>query len=322
VQLNFWDFGGQEMMRGTHRFFLTERSLYLLVLEDRRQDDRSIYDWMKTIRNRGGASPVIVVINKSDGGKQDLRLDQNGLRETFPNIVAFLRTSCEPDGWAKSSIEKLREKIVDVIIQDEHLKHAGDPMPESWIRIKNRLRELAGQRAVLLYADFIALCKAPGDGSDPVTEENEQRALLRLLHDLGAIVAHGLDRDAPAARLVITLLDPNWLTGAVYRILDKASSVAQGGEFSRSQLIDWLDPDLYPPERHEFILDMMQDRDIGLCFRLPTSFDNWTFRELASSQILFGIWRPISMLSLGAMDTVRVTFSTQLRHCSPQSIAS
>ena len=25
VQLNVWDFGGQEMMRGTHRFFLTER---------------------------------------------------------------------------------------------------------------------------------------------------------------------------------------------------------------------------------------------------------------------------------------------------------
>jgi hypothetical protein len=54
------------MMKGTHRFFLTERSLYLLVLEDRREDDRSIDDWMKTIRNRGKESPVIVVINKSD----------------------------------------------------------------------------------------------------------------------------------------------------------------------------------------------------------------------------------------------------------------
>jgi GTPase SAR1 family protein len=60
VQLNVWDFGGQEMMRGTHRFFLTERSLYLLVLEDRRQDDRSIYDWMKTIRNRGKKNQIFV----------------------------------------------------------------------------------------------------------------------------------------------------------------------------------------------------------------------------------------------------------------------
>jgi Leucine-rich repeat (LRR) protein len=83
VQLNVWDFGGQEMLRGTHRFFLTERSLYLLVLEDRRQDDRSVYEWMKVIRNRGGDSPVIVVINKSDEGKQDLRLDQGTLQEEY-----------------------------------------------------------------------------------------------------------------------------------------------------------------------------------------------------------------------------------------------
>ena len=68
MTLNIWDFGGQEIMHGTHRFFLTERSLYLLVLEDRREDDRSIYDWLKVIRNRGGNSPVMVVINKCDDG--------------------------------------------------------------------------------------------------------------------------------------------------------------------------------------------------------------------------------------------------------------
>jgi GTPase SAR1 family protein len=272
VQLNVWDFGGQEMMRGTHRFFLTERSLYLLVLEDRRQDDRSIYDWIKTIHNRGGASPVIVVINKSDEGKQDLRLDENTLQTTYSNIVAFLRTSCDPGDWASASIERLRLKIVDIITQHENLKYVRDPIPASWLRIKSRVRELADQRAVLPHADFIALCKEdPGDGTEPIIEEDEQRALLRLLHELGAIVAHGLERDAPAARREINLLDPNWLTGAVYHILDKARSVDQEGEFLRHQLVDWLDPSSYPPERHEFILDMMQDRDIGLCFRLPTS---------------------------------------------------
>src|SRR5262249_2738538 len=150
----------------------TERSLYLLVLEDRRQDDRSIYDWMKTIRNRGGASPVIVVINKSDAGKEDLRLDENGLQETYRNIVAFLRSSCDPGDWAASSIEKLRAKIVDVITQNEHLKHVADPIPANWLRMKNRVRELAGQRAVLPHGDFIALCKDPGGGTDTIIDEN------------------------------------------------------------------------------------------------------------------------------------------------------
>jgi internalin A len=33
IQVNIWDFGGQEIMHATHQFFLTERSIYLLVLK-------------------------------------------------------------------------------------------------------------------------------------------------------------------------------------------------------------------------------------------------------------------------------------------------
>ena len=36
VRLNVWDFGGQEIMHATHQFFLSQRSLYLLVLWTRR----------------------------------------------------------------------------------------------------------------------------------------------------------------------------------------------------------------------------------------------------------------------------------------------
>ena len=32
VRLHVWDFGGQEIMHATHRFFLSQRSLYLVVL--------------------------------------------------------------------------------------------------------------------------------------------------------------------------------------------------------------------------------------------------------------------------------------------------
>jgi internalin A len=190
VQLNVWDFGGQEMMRGTHRFFLTHRSLYLLVLQDRCEDDRSIYHWLKTIRNRGGNSPVIVVINKSDKGKQDLQLDERTLRESYDNIAAFLRTSTNPDEWAKDSIAALRQKIVEIVTQDDRLKHVRDGIPENWLSIKNRVRELAKQRSVLPRADFNDLCKNPGKGTEPIKDENTQRGLLRLLHELGTIIAY------------------------------------------------------------------------------------------------------------------------------------
>ena len=35
ILVHFWDFGGQEIMHATHQFFLTKRSLYLLVLDAR-----------------------------------------------------------------------------------------------------------------------------------------------------------------------------------------------------------------------------------------------------------------------------------------------
>ncbi len=224
---------------------------------------------MKTIRNRGGESPVIVAINKSDEGKQDLRLDERGLKETYPNIVDIKRTSCDPGPWAADSIEALRRQIVSVILADQRLKHVLDGIPGNWLQIKHQVSALASEHSVLRHADFATLCQHPGEGNQPIVDDNEQRALLQLLHQLGTIVAHGLEREASAARREVSLLDPNWLTGAVYRILEMASTVDQEGEFLRHKLSEWLNPDRYPAERHEFILDMMQDPEIALCFRVP-----------------------------------------------------
>ncbi len=273
VALNVWDFGGQEIMHGTHRFFLTERSLYLLVLEARREDDRSVYDWLKTIRNRGGESPAIVVINKCDDDGKDLRLDETGLRQDYPAIVGFVRTSCDPNERASASIGQLRTLIASTIAIDERLKHVRDRIPRSWLRVKGEVTALARERRVLESRSFVELCEHPEgddiDDDDVIHDVDEQRALLRLLHDLGVVVAHGLRDDAGAALREITLLDPNWLTGAIYTLLNSRAVGDQGGEFSRDDMKILLDPELYPTEWHEFILDMMQEPDIGLCFELP-----------------------------------------------------
>jgi hypothetical protein len=39
LRCNLWDFGGQDIMHATHQFFLSRRSLYVLVL-DGRKDER------------------------------------------------------------------------------------------------------------------------------------------------------------------------------------------------------------------------------------------------------------------------------------------
>lgn len=49
IRLHAWDFGGQEIMHATHQFFLTEDTLYVLVLNGREGsvDDDAEY-WLKT----------------------------------------------------------------------------------------------------------------------------------------------------------------------------------------------------------------------------------------------------------------------------------
>ncbi len=47
-KVNIWDFGGQEIYHQTHQFFLTERSLYLLVA-DSRKEDTDHYFWLQLI---------------------------------------------------------------------------------------------------------------------------------------------------------------------------------------------------------------------------------------------------------------------------------
>ena len=55
IQFNIWDFGGQEIMHATHQFFLTKRSLYLLVLDCRlTQEENRVEYWLKIIQSFGG----------------------------------------------------------------------------------------------------------------------------------------------------------------------------------------------------------------------------------------------------------------------------
>ncbi|MCP5102219.1 MAG: hypothetical protein GY950_02515 [bacterium] len=57
ITVHLWDFGGQEIMHATHQFFLSKRSLYILVL-DGRKDEKTEY-WLNHIKTFGGDSPAL-----------------------------------------------------------------------------------------------------------------------------------------------------------------------------------------------------------------------------------------------------------------------
>jgi len=94
ISINFWDFGGQEVMHSTHQFFLSRRSLYLLVLDGRRDEDAEY--WLKHIESFGGDSPVLIVLNKTDTNPR-YDVDRIFLQKKYPFIAGFCKTTCKPD---------------------------------------------------------------------------------------------------------------------------------------------------------------------------------------------------------------------------------
>jgi internalin A len=262
LRLNVWDFGGQEVTRETHKLFLTARSLYLVVLEARRENvadaENVLHDWMRAIRNRGGDDvPVIVVINKSERDRE-LRLDETTLKKTYP-IIDFIRTSCRdpkkyPDGG--KGIVELRQTIIDTI--RAKIPQASDEFPLSYFEVKERLREIAKAEHSFDVVRFTNICR---DVAHPVTSEDEQRRLLQLLGDIGVVILHK-DR---------TLLDPNWLTTAIYRVLTHSDVVKEGGRFrvdDLGRLLMGLEDASrkYPKDRWQYIVD--QTVQCGLSFEI------------------------------------------------------
>ena len=135
IKLNIWDFGGQEIMHATHQFFLTKRSLYLLVLNARQDEyDNRIEYWLKLIESFSGDSPVIVVVNKCDDEKLPDFAEQ-ALQSKYKIIKSFVYTSAESGKGRQELIDKIGELV-------GKLEHVQDELPLSWFNVKSKLEDL------------------------------------------------------------------------------------------------------------------------------------------------------------------------------------
>jgi len=134
-RLNVWDFGGQEIMHATHQFFLTQQSVYVLVLNGRGGgEDLDAEYWLKHIEGFGGESPIIVVQNKI--GQQPFDLNYRGLRGRYPQIRGFIKADCRDN----IGLKELRELIISVVVGMPEVRMQ---FPSDWFTVKTRLESMA-----------------------------------------------------------------------------------------------------------------------------------------------------------------------------------
>jgi len=243
IKLNVWDFGGQEIYHATHQFFLTKRSVYLLVWNARKTKDyEHIYYWLHTIEAFGDDSPVILVMTKWN--ERDNDLNMKDLRERFPQVQAALKVENE-DG---RGILELRDLICQTAWR---LPHMRTPWIESWFKVRDRL-ESSGLNWVP-HDEFKRICE--GEGLD----EKQTDILGEYLHDLGAVIHF---RENVKLRNIV-ILKPDWGTKAVYKVLDTLSVRERGGVLLHSELPEIWDPEIYPEDLHANLLELMNTFELA-----------------------------------------------------------
>lgn len=254
ILVHFWDFGGQVTMHATHQFFLTKRSLYILVLDGRQEEDPEY--WLKHIQTFGDNSPVLVVLNKMD---QNPGFDVNRpfLMDKYPNIKAFFRVACtEPND------NGIRDLLESLTLELPNVELAREPWPETWFNVKTRLQE--SNENFIDIRTFHEICN-----EEQVTDKTAQQTLRRHLNDLG-IALHFED---PRLK-IIQVLNPLWVTQAVYRIITSKELADSHGILTLAQIEQILRNTEeshfdYPEDRRLYIIDLMKEDRFELCYQLP-----------------------------------------------------
>ena len=246
-RVNIWDFGGQEIYHATHQFFLTKRSLYLLVA-DTRQENTDFYYWLKIVELLSDSSPVLVIKNE----KQDRQcnIDEGLFKSQFNSLKEYLPTNLKEN----RGLDKIKDAIRYHISQ---LPHVGTPLPKNWVRVRSALENYSQNCNTLTVDQYCNLCRQNG-----FTDKSQMLFLSSYLHDLG-VCLHFQD-DKLLKRTVI--LKPEWATAAVYKVADSDTVRNHKGRFTEADTeAIWADSE-YANLRDELLQLMMRFK---LAYELP-----------------------------------------------------
>jgi internalin A len=244
IRLHLWDFGGQEILHALHRFFLSERALYLLVVTGREgAADGDVEYWMQHIDTFGPSSPVIVVLNKC--ASCPVELERRRLQAKYPQIRAFVETDCD----TRAGLDTLKTEITAAI---DGMEEVRKKFPAGWFGIKDTLSGMA--EPYISLKRYQEICAENNE-----TEPQAQEDLAYFLHCLG-IALH-----FPEEQLRETsVLSPHWVTGGVYGILT-AEAIRRNGGLTDARALGGILPESYGGKQ-AFLLELMRKFQLCLPF--------------------------------------------------------
>lgn len=265
MQLNTWDFGGQEIYHATHQFFLTNRSLFLLAWNARLGFEQGkLYYWLDTIQALAPDSPILLVATWTDERDADIPLSE--LQRKYPQIIG----QCDISNRSGAGIEALRQKIAEAAA---NLPLMGELWPTTWLNAASTIRTRPEKHITPQQMNELMAEHGVKDTSAVV--------LARWLHELGDILYFPESEDLRGT----VILKPQWVTEYISKVLESEEVIERFGIFTRAHMETlWSDLDsmmrehfLWLMERFDLSYKTPDNREISLVVeRLPLEPPDYT----------------------------------------------
>ena len=212
MRLTTWDFGGQEIYHATHQFFLTDRSLFLLLWNTRLGWEQGKLEyWLDIIKSRAPESPVLLVATHADASQRPVDLPLDDLKREYPQVVGNLIV----DNATRRGIDELRAELAR---RAAGLPLMGAEWPTTWVSAADAVKASAENH---ITPDQMWRRMADAGVTDP----EQQKYLAVAMHQLGDILYY--DGDPELEQTVV--LRPEWVNEYISDVLDsKAVDQARG----------------------------------------------------------------------------------------------
>lgn len=256
ITAHLWDFGGQDIQKMLHQFFITEDCLYVLV-SDRRTENHNMDYWFQIINLLGPGSSVIVLENpiKIRGNYESFAL--NKYRELFPGLKI---DAIEVDFKRINGAHKSRWLALNELISEKlsALEIVNRRVPKKWQLVRDRLEGLKKSRFIS-KDEYYQICEKEPIG---LSRENADLCLfyLKALGDLTYFDDKYLS--------TYIFLDHNWLTTGIYYILSDVRLKRNMGKFSLKQAYERWNKFKYSEEAKATLLRLLLKDKFDLCYEL------------------------------------------------------
>jgi len=245
LKLYFWDFGGQEIMHATHKFFMTERSLYVLVVSGREDQPDTLEKWLEMLQSSCGNSPILLVINKLDNPKDTHRFPIRMLQKSY-NIQGVVETS-----WQTGrGLAELKTEIQEIL---QTLPHFDEPFAPKYFAVKERLQAL--DENYIDYREYEKICLEVAENQSEEFNPTSQKLLADRLNSLGIMLNF---REQHENLEELYVFKPQWIINGVYKIIN-SESVQKIGKIHEEEIFQLLREMNYRDHRErDFIIRMMK----------------------------------------------------------------